>query len=419
MADLTVMKQASNDISEGPSMPMRYTITFPIQIRHQGGSKYLMPTGLFRDVTTQSKFTVVRILCMASPDDQMRDVTSVDLKEFPNLTIRLLPYQGGRKELVTGLTRIRSILEEEARQSDVWHSGCSLGLWDLTTVSYQVGRRHAPGLRVFCLDSDPVSMLQGSGVLGRLKAGLVWRNLVKRVREADLTILAGEGVAQTYAQYARNHVVTDAVWLFDGDLGSEDATRKKFAASGPVRAVLPSRLLAWKGVDDAIEALSLAGDILGPYRLDIIGEGPEKARLIELCTHHHLNDRVRFLDRIPYGELFFRFLRQYHVALVPTRGLEDVRIAYDAAASGCVLIHSNTKTLEHSVGRVAKTWAFEPGNPASLANVLASAFAERGTWGAVALDGLRAMRGRTIDNLHRIRNEAVLKLWEDRLRLQA
>lgn len=321
-------------------------------------------------------------------------------------------------ELVTGLARITSVLEEEARQSDVWHSCCSIGLWDLTTVGYRVGRRHASGLKVFCLDSDPVSMLRGSGVLGQLKASLVRRNLLKRVQEADLTILAGEGVAQTYVQYTRNHVVTDAVWLSDGDIGSEEATREKFAAPGPVRAVLPSRLLAWKGVDDAIDAFSLLGNRLGPYRLDIIGEGPEKARLIKLCTHHHLNDRVRFLDPIPYGESFFRFLRRYHVALVPTRGLEDVRIAYDAAASGCVIIHSSTKTLELSVGRLAKTWMFEPGNPVSFAGALAAAFAERGTWGPVALGGLRAMSGRTIDTLHRLRNEAVLKLWEDRLRLQ-
>src|SRR5262245_20135210 len=134
---------------------MRYTITFPIQVRHQGGSKYLMPTGLFRDITTQSKFTSVRILCLTSENDNMQDVTSVDLEDFPNLSIRPLPYQGGRKKLVTGLARIRSVLEEEARQSDVWHSCCSLGLWDLTTIGYQVGRRHARGLKVFCLDSDP------------------------------------------------------------------------------------------------------------------------------------------------------------------------------------------------------------------------------------------------------------------------
>jgi glycosyltransferase involved in cell wall biosynthesis len=402
-----------------PGMLMRYTITFPIPILHQGGSKYLIPTGLFRDVAAQSKFTSLRILCLAGENDRMHDVESVDLKDFPNLTIRVLPYQGGRKKLITDFARIRSVLSEEAKQSDVWHSCCSLGLWDLTTVAYQIGRHHARGLKVFALDSDPVSMLRESGILGQLKAGLIRQSLLKRVQDADLTILVGQGVVQTYAQYTRNHVVTDAVWLLDGDLASETATREKFAVPGPVRVILPSRLLAWKGVDDSIEAFSLLRELIGSFSLDIIGEGPEKARLTKLCAHHHLDDRVRFLDPVPYGEPFFQLLRQCHVVLLPTRGLEDVRIAYDAAASGCVIIHSNTKTLEHSVGRRSGSWAFEPGNAASFAAALAQAFSNRESWGAVAIGGIRAMKGRTIENLHRARNEAVIKLWEERVRLQA
>jgi glycosyltransferase involved in cell wall biosynthesis len=286
----------------------------------------------------------------------------------------------------------------------------------LTSIGYDVGRRYAPGLKIFALDSDPVSMLQGSGILGGLKAGPVRRSLLKRVREADLTILAGQGVVEAYARYARNYVATDAVWLMDGDLANEDATRVKFAMPDPVRVVLPSRLVAWKGVDDAIEALSSLGDLLGRYQLDIIGDGPEKARLTRLCGRRHLDDTVRFLDPIPYGNPFLEFLRQYHVALLPTRGLEDIRVAYDAAASGCVIIHSNTKTLQHSIGERLKTWAFEPGNPQSFAAALSKAFTERNTWEAAALDGIRTMRGRTIENLHRARNEAVIKLWRDRFR---
>ena len=110
---------------------------------------------------------------------------------------------------------------------------------------------------------------------------------------------------------------------------------------------------------------------------------------------------------------------RYHVVLVPTRGLEDVRIVYDAAASGCVILHSKTEPLQNSAGKLPKTWSFEPGNPLSLSEVLAEAFTQHGLWGEAALEGIRSMRGRTMESWHRCRHEAIEKLWQSRCREQA
>jgi glycosyltransferase involved in cell wall biosynthesis len=118
--------------------------------------------------------------------------------------------------------------------------------------------------------------------------------------------------------------------------------------------------MPWKGVDDSINALALLGDRVGDYVLDVIGEGPEKNRLVGLCKKRQLDNRVRFLPQIPYGEPFFRYIRRNHVVLVPTRGLEDARIVYDAAASGCVILHSKTPTLQNSAGKLPKTETLAP-----------------------------------------------------------
>ena len=57
------------------------------------------------------------------------------------------------------------------------------------------------------------------------------------------------------------------------------------------------------------------------------------------------------------GEPFFSLLRQYHLALVPTQGTEEPRVAFDALASGCVLVHSNTPTLSAALEPLrGKTW---------------------------------------------------------------
>ncbi|MGO9359057.1 MAG: hypothetical protein ACLP1D_15525 [Xanthobacteraceae bacterium] len=92
------------------------------------------------------------------------------------------------------------------------------------------------------------------------------------------------------------------------------------------------------------------------------------------------------------------------VTELPTRGLEEARIAYDAAASGCVLLHSATPTLEQAMRDVATRWRFQPGNVEDLVGTLETLFAERGIWRAAALQGLEAMRGRTIEDMHKMRS---------------
>ena len=71
---------------------MRYTITFPIPIFQKSEYTYDIETGLFRDIATQSGLTEVRILCLKSDGPLARnDVTSVDLRDYPNLSIDKSP----------------------------------------------------------------------------------------------------------------------------------------------------------------------------------------------------------------------------------------------------------------------------------------------------------------------------------------
>jgi glycosyltransferase involved in cell wall biosynthesis len=356
---------------------MRYGVTVPIPVYQEDPFTIYMPTGLYRDIVTHSKLAQVRLICArANSDFKNRDAKKVDLKEFSNLSVRILPYGGGWKGFLAKLGPILSILKEEAQNADVWTTGVSTGLFDLTTVSYQVGRRHARRLRVFCLDSDPASMVAKSGARKAWKAGFLRRSLMRRARGADVTFLGGKGVSEGYLGCNPNHFVYEAVWLLEGDLAQEGPTLEKYAAAGPVKIALPTRLSPWKGADDAIEAMGLAADRLGPCQLEIIGDGEMKPTLVDMVGKLGLGDRLKFVDPVPYGEAFFQLLRQYHIVLVPTRGLEDARIVYDAAASGCVLVHSNTTSILHSTRELGTKWGFEPGNPASMADALVAALAQ-------------------------------------------
>jgi glycosyltransferase involved in cell wall biosynthesis len=382
-----------------------YSISFPINVYRTGRSSFCLPAGLARDIIAQlSCEESLNIICpVASSFESVPSPYHLDLKDHPGLTVTLLPHSGNRS-FWRYLWQILLVLKRSAETSTIWHTGCSTSLFDLTTASFFVGRFFAPGMRVVCLDSDPASMLASSGLLKRWKAPIIRARYRKWVQEVDATIFVGSGAEDTYSSFCRHFVTTGAVWLNEGDLVDSRSTAAKFdqPENDTVRISLPTRLNEWKGVDDVLAALEIVRDRLPPWHLDIIGEGPMKRELQRQAKPFKGN--VTFLGAIDYGEPFFSKLRTYHMVLVPTRGLEEARIVYDAAASGCVLLHSSTPTLVNAMRDVAIRWQFEPGNIAGLSNALLAIFEQRQIWKAAALQGVDAMRGKTIQEMHHKRS---------------
>lgn len=390
-----------------------YTIVIGTRFYPIDDRRVAMNVGMARDLLTHARFEPsLRVVAPAVGSlEEIKDAVIVDRDEVPNMSFGFLPYtSSSRKSWVMNQARVREALIREARAADVWHTVISRNLWDLASVSFEIGRKYATGLRVFVMDSDPAAMLRSSGGLSRWKSVLVRRRLIQRLRHADLSIFVGQGVHDTYGRYARQSATTSAVWLMKGDLADPGQVAEKFQDVRAPRLVLPTRLTAWKGVDDAIRAVAMLGDRCGPFTLDVVGDGPCKNDLIELARREGVTDRVRFLDPQPYGEPFFRFLRGYHMVLAPTRAMEEVRIIYDALASGCVLAHSATRTLNSALENFATRWSHEPADPRSLAEALTQAMGARSSWGAAAAEGLNVMAGRTIDEMHRIRAEVVSQM---------
>ena len=73
------------------------------------------------------------------------------------------------------------------------------------------------------------------------------------------------------------------------------------------RVLFAGRLLYWKGAHIAVRAFAELAKLGSDARLTIVGDGPEKARLLQETKTHGLDDRVEFIPRIPQAELFNRF----------------------------------------------------------------------------------------------------------------
>ena len=389
-----------------------YTITFPIPAYSPGPGRLFVPTGLARDLRSQLKFEPrVRIIVPnARRQSNVRDAEELSSDELPGFSFRLLPWNGDQRTFVFFRYPIRKILEAEATRALVWHTCCGVLRRDLTTESFAAGRSRAAGVRVLGLDSDPAAMLETSG--HPKEADALRRRFEEWSREVDLTIMVGKGVQQRYAEHARRSVLTHSVWLNKNDLADTDTVTHKFEDLSVARMVLPSRFSSWKGIDDVIAALRSVSSELTPWTLDIMGEGDDRARLCELAA---AEPRIRFIDPLPYGPIFFKALSAYHLVIAPTRAQEETRIVYDAAGSGCALLHSATTTLEAALAQLERRWRFSPGDVQDLARSLKAAFAQQASWRDAGLCGLRFMHGRTIDEMHAIRAAAIGPLKQARL----
>ena len=397
-------------------LPTDYTITFPIAAYSPGPGRLFVPTGLARDLRSQLKFEPhLRIIVpRARRQSDVRDAEELSSGELPGFSFRLLPWNGNQRTFLLFRYPIRKVLEAEAARALVWHTCCGVLRRDLTTESFAAGRNKAVGVRVLGLDSDPAAMLEQSG---RAKdADVLRRRYEAWAGEVDLTIMVGKGVQERYASHARRSVLTHSVWLNTNDLADADSVARKFHDLSVVRMVLPSRFSDWKGIDDVIIALRSVSNKLTPWTLDIMGDGDDRARLLELAA---AEPRIRFIEPLPYGAAFFAALRTYHLVIAPTRAQEETRIVYDAAASGCALLHSATTTLDAALFQLERRWRFLPGNSGDLARSLGTAFDQRASWQDAGLEGLRFMHGRTIDEMHAIRAAEITPLKQAWLSAQS
>ena len=79
------------------------------------------------------------------------------------------------------------------------------------------------------------------------------------------------------------------------------------------------RLAEKKGVDVLLEALAR---VPGPWTLDIVGDGPDRAALEARATRLGLLDRVRFAGALPHREVEAA-LREAALVVVPSRTAAD------------------------------------------------------------------------------------------------
>jgi glycosyltransferase involved in cell wall biosynthesis len=149
------------------------------------------------------------------------------------------------------------------------------------------------------------------------------------------------------------------------------------AADGPARAgssaVVIARLAREKGVDIAIHALAKT---TGLRRLDVYGDGPERAALQALADRLGVADRVRFHGWADGADV----VRRRPLVIIPSRSEGFSLVLLEAAWAGCSIIASDVGGIPELARDLGGVTLIDPESAERLAEA----------WDAVDGGGARA-----------------------------
>lgn len=136
--------------------------------------------------------------------------------------------------------------------------------------------------------------------------------------------------------------------------------------------IFVGRLVSQKGCDLLIRACSRLNR---PFRLSIVGDGPECAKLSALVQALGLQDSIRFLGFMR-DEQLARTMNRHRVMVVPSVGVEGFGIvALEGLACGCKMLVAEAGGLPEAVGEFGET--FPMGDAKALTALLERSLEQR------------------------------------------
>lgn len=114
---------------------------------------------------------------------------------------------------------------------------------------------------------------------------------------------------------------------------SAQSVKARFSGEEPLRILFSGSLIPRKGIkalQDALGKIAESGS-LPPYRVDVIGEGPEEKKPIENVFYHG------FVGQ----EETVRFVKQAHILVLPSLWDCNPLVVTEAVTAGCVTVLSD------------------------------------------------------------------------------
>jgi glycosyltransferase involved in cell wall biosynthesis len=163
----------------------------------------------------------------------------------------------------------------------------------------------------------------------------------------------------------------------------------------PFQVVYFGRLVAYKGLDRAVEALGILRQRGVDVHLTLIGSGECESALRDQVAQAGLDQAVHFVPPLPYGPALFERLRSMHVCVACPLVEDTPRAAFDAMARGLPVVAFDISYFrdlaQTSQAVVLARWP----EPAALARSLEQVAADRERLVDMARKGVAFARANT------------------------
>jgi glycosyltransferase involved in cell wall biosynthesis len=253
------------------------------------------------------------------------------------------------------------------------------------------------------IDEEPYNLASFLALRSAHRAGarsvfFSWQNL-KRTYPPPFSWLERYALRQAAAGIVGN-ADSERVWRAKGyrgplavipQVGVEPDVFKPLEITQPTtdhfRVGYVGRFVEEKGIDVLLHALR---DLGGVWQADLLGSGPDQARLAELAQHLQIADRVRFLAWMPSAQTV-DFYRSLDVLVLPSRSQPNWkeqfgRVLVEAMACGVPVVGSTCGEIPNVIGQAGII--FPEGDALALRDRL------RAVQGDVSLRRDLAQRGR-------------------------
>ena len=174
----------------------------------------------------------------------------------------------------------------------------------------------------------------------------------RAVTTADLTLLKEGLVYDRYSRYGENtkgfchsmHIADDVLHESQLELRLKSLDKQR-----PLRVVYAGRLVARKGLRDAIDVITLSKRLGSFIEYHIFGSGPEEANLRQQAIDNGVDDLIHFHGFVEYTSDFISRLATYDLLLFMPTEEDTPRMLYDAMAAGLPVVGTRIPFLVHRV----------------------------------------------------------------------
>ncbi len=214
----------------------------------------------------------------------------------------------------------------------------------------------------------------GRGLLGSLYASVVGLIIRACLTWADKVVALTELLRRLAIKLGAepSRVITLPILmserLLDPGAYDRDAIRVEKGLSGHV-VLFVGRLSHEKKVDTLVRAFHRIAQVLEDAQLVLVGGGPERRRLEQLCAELGIRDRVVFTGAIPRGEVI-RYLAAADMFVLPSMMEGLPKALLEAMAMGKPIVATRAPGITEVVGHGREALLVEVGDVDGLANAI-------------------------------------------------